>query len=297
MPLHVSCPGPVRGLFSSWGGGSAPLSPCLAWSCLPPCGQACFCELAFRARGAARGRHVVPLTCVWGARAWALSHARRPVLGACGRGLLPTGYGCGTCGRGDPSATPQRALLRAGFARCGSGTRAPGGGGDLLPGCGASAVGRSPTRNRPSFGRAAGADYPLAVGAGGVGLGTRHQPHSARSCELALCAVGRHEGTWGGVPLAWVWGRPGLGALPRPTARPRGVRPGPATHRLWVRGVWAWGPVTNPTACAFASWLCALFGRQEGARGECLLPGCGMSAVGRFPSPDRPSLGRAAGAW
>ena len=40
------------------------------------------------------------------------------------------------------------------------------------------------------FGRATGAHYPLAVGAGDAGVGTRHQPHSARSCELALRAVG-----------------------------------------------------------------------------------------------------------
>ena len=39
------------------------------------------------------------------------------------------------------------------------------------------------------FGRAAGAHYPLAVGAGDAGVGTRHQPHRARSCELALRAV------------------------------------------------------------------------------------------------------------
>ena len=36
-------------------------------------------------------------------------------------------------GRGDPSPTPQRTLLRAGFARCGGGTTAPGGGGLVPP--------------------------------------------------------------------------------------------------------------------------------------------------------------------
>ena len=54
-----------------------------------------------------------------------------------------------------------------------------------LPGSGA----RPPPTTRP-FGRAAGAHYPLAVGAGAASTGTRHQPHSARSCELALRAVG-----------------------------------------------------------------------------------------------------------
>ena len=65
------------------------------------------------------------------------------------------------------------------------------GGGCVLPGCGASVVGRSPTPDCPPSGRAAGAHYPLAVGeGGGAGVGSRHQPHSARSCELALRAAG-----------------------------------------------------------------------------------------------------------
>ena len=46
-----------------------------------------------------------------------------------------------------------------------------------------------PPTSRP-FGRAAGAHYPLAVGAGGVGVGTLHQPHSARSYKLSLRTVG-----------------------------------------------------------------------------------------------------------
>ena len=92
-----------------------------------------------------------------------------------------------------PSPTPQRTLLEADFARCGSGTRAPGGG-RLLPACRASGVRSSPTPDRMSFGRAAGAHCPLAVNAGDVGLGTRHQPHAARSCQLALHAVGATRG-------------------------------------------------------------------------------------------------------
>ena len=66
-----------------------------------------------------------------------------------------------------------------------------------VPGGGASCLGvrrprsgalRPPT-TRP-FGRAAGAHYPLAEGAGGAGVGTRHQPHSAHSYVPALRAVG-----------------------------------------------------------------------------------------------------------
>ena len=60
----------------------------------------------------------------------------------------PLAVGAGGRGRGDPSATPQRALLPAGLARCGGGTRAPLEG-RLLPGCGASGVGRSPNPDCP----------------------------------------------------------------------------------------------------------------------------------------------------
>ena len=144
----------------------------------------------------------------------------RPTFWACSRGPLPTGCGCGECGREDPSSTQQRALLRAGFARCGGGTRAPG-------------------------------RLPLAL-------------------------------VWG------VWGRALLHARP-PVLW--GVRPGPTTHWLWMRGVWGWGPIPNPTARNLLSWLCALWGRHEGARGGRLLPVCRVSRVGRSLNPGQPSLG------
>ena len=208
---------------------------------------------------------------------------------ACGRGPLPTGCGCGGGGRGDPSPTPQRALLRDGFARCGGGTRAPGWGASCLavgrPGSGAL----PPPTTRP-FGRAARAHYSLAVVAGAAGVGTHHQPHSAHSCELALRAVGAVCGCLSGAPLAWVLGVRGRALYhPRPLVL-SGVLPGPTTHWLWVRGVRAWGPITNPTARTLASWLCALWGRHEGARGGRLLPGCGASGVGRSPTPDHSSF-------
>ena len=115
------------------------------------------------ARGGGGGG--APLVLVWGVRNWALVHPQPPVFGACARGPLPTVCGCGEGRRGHSTPIPQRALLCAGFARCGGGTRASVGG-RLLPGCGASGVGRSRTPNRPSMGRAAGARYPPAVGAG-----------------------------------------------------------------------------------------------------------------------------------
>ena len=122
------------------------------------------------------------------------------------------------------------------------------------------------------FGGAARSLFPLpglelrAPRRPGAGVGTRHLPYRARSCELALRVVGAARGCPGGAPLAWVWGVRGRAlSHPRPLVL-SGVRPGPSTHWLWLRGVWASGPVSDPTARALASWLCALWGRHEGAR-------------------------------
>ena len=100
----------------------------------------------------------------------------------------------------------------------------------------------------------------------------------------------------GGAPTAWVWGVRGRALFhPRPLVLSV-VRPGPTTHWLSVRGVRAWGPVTNPTARTLACWPCALWGRHEGLGGGRLLPGCWASGVGRSPTPDLSSVRCAAGA-
>ena len=90
--------------------------------------------------------------------------------------------------------------------------RVPRGGASCL-GVGRPGTGALSTPTSRRFGHAAGAHYPLAVDAGGAGVGTRHQPHSARSCELVLRAVGAARGRPGGAPLARVWGVRGR-ALP-----------------------------------------------------------------------------------
>ena len=206
-----------------------------------------------------------------------------PPSGRAAGAHYPLAVGAGGCGRGDPSPTPQRALLRAGFAHCGGGMRVPGGG-RLLPGCGASRVRRSPTPDCPPSGRAAGAHYPLAVGAGGCGRGDPSPTPSARSCELDLRAGGAARGRPGGAPPAWVWGVRGRAlSHPRLPALWAGCR-GPLPTGCGCGGVRTWGPVTNPTPRALASWLCALWGRHEGARGGRLLPGGGASGVGRSPT-------------
>ena len=217
----------------------------------------------------------MPLAWVWGVRVWRSSTPNCPSIGRAAGAATHWLWVQRVWVWGPVTNATARALpswLCALWGRH-KGAR----GGCLLPRCGASEVGRSPTPDRPSFRRAAGARYPLAVGAGGLGVET---PTNFTVCALPswLCVLwGQHEGAPAGVPLAWMWGVRGLGALPRPTARPSGVRPGPATHWLWVPGVWAWGPVTNPAARALPSWLCALWGRHEGAWGG----GASCLAVGR----------------
>ena len=153
----------------------------------------------------------------------------------------PLAVGAGGGGPGDPSSTPQRTPLQAGFAHYEGGMRVPAWGASCL-GVGRSGTGAlQPPTTRP-FGRALGAHYPLAVGAGGAGVGTRHQPHSARSCEPALRTVGAARGRPAGAPLTWVWGVRGRAfSHPRPLVL-SSVQRRPASHWPWVRcaGVGAW---------------------------------------------------------
>ena len=224
---------------------------------------------------------------MWGVRGRALSHPRLPALWAGCRGPLPTGCGCGGVRAWGPVTNPTaRALASSLCALWGrhEGAR----GGRHLPWCGASGVGRSPTPDCPPSGRAAGAHYPVAVGAGGVrawGPVTNPTAHSLACCGGGMRVPG------GGASCLGV-GRPGSGALPPPTARPLGGLPGPPTHWLWVRGGAGVGTRRQPHSAR----SCALWGRHEGARGGRLLPGCGASGVGRSPTPDCPPSGRAAGA-
>ena len=135
----------------------------------------------------ARGR--APPAWVWGVRCRALSHPRLPALWAGCRGPLPTGCGCGGVRAWGPVTTPQRALFRAGFACCWDGTRVPGGGSSCL-GVGRPGSGALPHPSARPLGGLPGPTTHWLWVRGGAGVGTRHQPHSARSCELALRAVG-----------------------------------------------------------------------------------------------------------
>ena len=164
--------------------------------------------------------------------------------------------------------------------------------------CGASEVGRSPTPDCPPSGRAAGADVgrpgsdalppPTASTLGGLprpvwGVRRRALSHPRLPAFWAGCwgrcrasGVGRSptpdcspSGRAAGAGV----GRPGLDALPPPTARPLGGLPGP----VWgVRG----RALSHPQLPAL--WA--------GCRGR-----CGASGVGRSPTPDCQHSGRAAG--
>ena len=181
-----------------------------------------------RAVGAARGcPGGAPLAWVWGVRGRALSHLRLPALWAGCRGPLPTGCGCGGVRAWGPVTNPTARWLCALWGRHEAAR-----GGRLLPGCGASGVGRSPSPDCPPSGRAARAHYPLAVGAGGCGRGDP-SPTPQRA-GFARCGSGMRV-PGGGASCLGV-GCPGSGALPLPTARPLGGLPGPTTHWLWVWG-------------------------------------------------------------
>ena len=242
-------------------------------------------------------------SCVlWGRHEGTRGGRLLPGCGASGVGRSPTpdcppsgrtagahyalAVGAGGCGRGDPSPTPHRALLRAGFACCRGGMRVPGVGVSCLgvgrPGSGAL----PPPTARPPSGLPGPTTHWLWV-RGGAGVGARHQPHSARSCELALRAVGAARGRLGGGPPAWVWGVRGQAlSHPRLPALWAGCR-GPLPTGCGCGGVRASGPVTNPTACAPAR--CGGGMRVPGGGASCL--GVGGPLSGALPAPTGRPLG------
>ena len=138
----------------------------------------------------------------------------RSSFGACCRGPVPTGCGCGVCGLGTRHQPHNARSCELALRAVGAARGRSGGGASCL-GVGRPESGALPPPTACPLGHAAGAHYPLAVGAENAGVGTRHPPRSTRSCELALCAVGAARGRPGGGPLAWVWGVRG-GALPHP---------------------------------------------------------------------------------
>ena len=122
-------------------------------------------------------------------------------------------------------------------------------------------------------------------------LGAR--PPAGRPAFVSwLCALWRrHEGARGGGRLSSGFRACGVGRSPTPDRLSWDVRPVPAIQWLLVRGVSAWGPVTNPTPRALANWLCVLWGRHQGAPGGRLLLACRAPGVASSPTPHRPCWG------
>ena len=98
---------------------------------------------------------------------------------------LRGGAGVGT--RHQPHSTRSFGLaLRA----VGAARGRPGGGGASCLGVGRPVSGALPPPTARPLGRLPGPTTDWLWVRGGAGVGTRHKPHSARSCELALRAVG-----------------------------------------------------------------------------------------------------------
>ena len=148
----------------------------------------------------------------------------------------PRAVGAGGCGRGDPSATPQRALLRA----VGAASGCPGG---APPAWVWGVRGRALSHPRlPALW--AGCRGPLPTGCGCRGMRAWGPVTNPTARALACCGGGMRVP--GGGASCLVAGRPGSGAYPPLTAGPLGGLPGPTTHWLWVRGAAGVGPRHQP---------------------------------------------------
>ena len=212
--------------------------------------------------------------------------AARPLQRAA-RVPRPVCPGCGRCGRVNLASAPQRAPLRASFARCGCGGRASPGGVPSTVWGGACRQALSLPRPPVLWSGQPGFRDPCVPGAVDAGVWTEHRPHSVRLCGPALLAVGVAEGRPRGGCLPPLWGAPGVRRCPSPDRPSSGAgSQGSATRVSRVRSMRACGPSTGPTACALAGRRCSLWGWRKG------VPGGGVPSTvvrgawcQRFPPP------------
>ena len=177
-----------------------------------------------------------------------------------GTGFTPGRSSPGVAVFGSP--TRERALLRAGFARRWGDTRAPGGGASCL-GVGRPGSGALPPLTTPPFWRAAGARFPLAVGAvcgrgGPAVLGTL----SRAAVRRVLCALPGFAAPGGRCGLApvlvpWLWPAACLSCVPHGPVLVRRSSSGPVALGAPVGFPVAVVPSPTPGA---TGWL-------RGARG------------------------------
>ena len=159
----------------------------------------------------------VPSAVVRGVWGQALPLPRLPALPAGCPGPPPTGCGCEGVRAWGPITNPTARAL-AGLLCALWGRHEDARGGRLLPGCGSSGVGRSPIPDCPPSGRAAGAHYPLAVGAGGCRRGDPSPTPQRALWRAGFARCGGGTRAPGGGASCLGVGRPGSGALPTPTA-------------------------------------------------------------------------------
>ena len=216
----------------------------------------------------------------------AVSPPAAPPLGRAADVPRPVCPGCGRCGCGDPAPAPRRAPLRVGVARRGGGGRASPGG--MLSAVVRGVWGQAlPLPRLPALWGLPGPTTHWLWVRGGAGVGTHHQPHSARSCELALRPVGATRGRPGGAPPAWVWGVRGRAlSHSRLPALWAGCR-GPLPTGCGCGGMRASGPITNPTARALA--CCGGGMRVPGGGVSC--HGVRRPGSGALPPPTARPLG------
>ena len=166
------------------------------------------------------------------------------------------------------------------------------GGGTSYPGVGRPGSGALPPPTSRQFGRAAGAHYPLAVGAGGAGVGTRHQPHSVRSCAL----WGRHEGARVGRLLPGC-GASGVGRSPTPD-KPSfwAYGRGPLPTGCGCGGCGRGNPSPTPQRTLLRAGFARCGGGTRAPRGGASCLGVGRPGSGALLPPTSCPFGRAAGA-
>ena len=148
------------------------------------------------------------------------SPAARPLGRAAGvpRPVCP---GCGLCGRGDPAPAPQRAPLRAGVARCGSGGRASPRGvpSTVMRGVLGQAL---PLPRLPAHWAGCWGPSPACCGRGRVGVGAHHCPLGLHAHLAAACRGAGGGPSPGGMARHRCEGHLLSGAVPPPAARPLG---------------------------------------------------------------------------
>ena len=206
---------PLPELPAHWAGGLLGSATHMMWARACGCGGPTLspwppCPVGAACRGGAGGPSPGGVACprcegrlVSGA---VTAVAARPLGRAAGvpRPVCP---GCGRCGREDPAPAPQRAPLRAGFARCGVGGRASPGGmpSTVVRGVRGQAL---PLPRLPAHWAGCWGPPPTCCGRGCVGMGAQHCPlglHALWALRAVGVMWGLPRGGWPATVVRGVW--------------------------------------------------------------------------------------------